>query len=179
MTISLKLIATEQSPLITPAKKREKRAKGKKMYLFEIANFFQKLKMKNVYVCSSDTLPVKFSLPAGFVCNLSPRNSEGSHWISFIITENRNCLFLDSIFQTPKVENIFRFIKLHSKSLQCCSFQLQNHSSVVCGLYACVFVYFALKYRMNMLEFESNFSGNLVLNDLMIRKMFAHICKRF
>lgn len=54
------------------------------MFLYEILNFLsKKVASKNIYVVPVDMLPSKFSLPAGFVVNLSPSNYEGKLKIQY------------------------------------------------------------------------------------------------
>lgn len=142
------------------------------MFHYELDAFLKKkLKNKNVRVVPSDMLPAKFSLPAGFIVNLSPSNHQGSHWIAIFINESGATTYFCSYGMKPEVRSIQHFLRLHSKTIQYNDRQLQAMQSTYCGEYAAMFLLNSFS-GVRLSDFLKKFSMNLILNDMLITKMF-------
>lgn len=129
---------------------------------------------KGVYPC--DLLPVRFSLPAIFVINLSPHNEGGSHWVSIFISSNRIAFYFDSFGFGVKNTYIIRFLKKHSRKVDYNKHQLQHIRSIKCGQFCCVFAISILK-NCTISSFMSKFSKNLFVNDFVIENMYNYLKK--
>lgn len=143
------------------------------MYQFELIGFLeQKLCNQLFYVVPSDLLPSRFSLPAGFIVNLSPSNHGGTHWIAIYIDEQGHGTYFDSFAMLPRVKTIQLFLRTHCKTVTYNRTQLQSQHSGFCGEYAAMFLLNAFN-GLGLRRFLKFFSTNLILNDMLIRKMFA------
>lgn len=143
------------------------------MYQFELIAFLnQKLGNHLFYVVPSDLLPSRFSLPAGFIVNLSPSNHGGSHWVAIYIDENGHGTYFDSFAMKPRVKTIQLFLRTHCKTLTLNRTQLQSQHSTVCGEYAAMFLLHSFN-GLGLRRFLKLFSTNLILNDMLIGKMYA------
>lgn len=142
------------------------------MYQSELTAFLnRKLCNRRVYVVASDRLPTKFSLPAGFIINLSPSNHPGTHWVALYIDERGDGTYLCSFAMLPRVRTIQNFIRFHCKTIEYNRMQLQSPQSAFCGHYAAIFLIHMFK-GLGLRHFQKQFSTNLILNDLLVRRMF-------
>lgn len=136
---------------------------------YQIFNIF-----KGVFPC--DSLPIKFSLPAIFVINLSPHNEPGSHWVAIYIATNRYAYYFDSFGFPVNNINILRFLKKHSVRIKYNKMQLQHITSNKCGRFCCVFAIAILK-KCTIPSFLSKFCKNLYVNDIVIENMYKYLKK--
>jgi hypothetical protein len=148
------------------------------MNSIQIKNYMQRQNNTNIFkgVFASDSLPDSFSLPAGFIVNLSPSTSPGSHWISIYIDSNKNCEYFDSFGFQPKEIEIIKFMKKHSKIIKPVDIQLQHLMSKNCGKYATVFLVWRMKNK-NTANFIQLFNKNLFLNEKLIEKYYKYFLK--
>lgn len=143
------------------------------MYQYELASFLnRKLPSHHIFVGPCDQLPSQFSLPAGFVINLSPGNHSGTHWVAIYINECGHGTYFCSFAMLPRVRHIQHFIRAHCKTIKYNGMQLQSQHSVFCGEYAAMFLIHSFN-GLGLTHFQKYFSTNLILNDLLIRKMFS------
>jgi hypothetical protein len=126
---------------------------------------------KGVY--SSDNLPNLFSIPAAFIVNLSPSNSEGTHWISIFIDENHNIEYFNSFGIPPKETSIIKFLERHGRTIRYVNNQIQHLMSKNCGKFAAVFIMFKMLNRPTE-NFIGLFNRNLILNDMLIENYFLY-----
>ncbi len=148
------------------------------MLNFELRTFLRrKLADRQVYVMPSDILPERFSLPAGFIVNLSSSNQPGTHWVAIYINECGEGTYFCSFAMKPQEKNIQNFLRMHCKTIEYNSMQLQSQHSDLCGHYAAIFLMHAFN-GLGLTHFQKFFSTNLILNDLLIRKMFTR-CQNF
>lgn len=145
------------------------------MYLYELLLFLKKKVGEGIHVVSSDNLPTVFKRPAGIIVNLSDSSSSGTHWVAIVIDELGNGTYFCSFGYKPKVRNIQRFLKTNCKTVLCNSQQLQKLSSTYCGEYCAVFLFLSLKHGLSLDHFLKYFSHNLVLNDVLIKKLFQRL----
>lgn len=144
------------------------------MYQYELAAFLKRrIPNQHVYVVPSDLLPRQFALPAGFIVNLSPSDHGGSHWIAIFINAYGHGTYFCSFGMKPKVKTIQDFLRMHCKTVQINKQQLQATHSKYCGEYAAMFLISSFN-GLGLSRFLQQFSTNLILNDMLIRKMFAH-----
>ncbi len=121
-------------------------------------------------VCAIDQLPrIKKNTAYGIVLNLSRSGEVGSHWTAIFIDKKRNWSYLDSYGFRPRGHHIESFrdcsvIKYNNQ-------QLQQLSSKVCGMYASLFVLHMMDGG-SVTTFTSRFSKNLLLNDLIVEKLY-------
>lgn len=133
---------------------------------------FQRLGIfKGVFPC--DGLPEKFSLPAGFIINLSKHDSRGSHWVALYIDRYRIAHYFDSFGFPPQQGEIIRFINRHSKKLNFNKKQIQHIISDKCGKFAVLFI-LAKMYNKCVEEIMEKFSSNLRVNDVVIENIFNY-----
>lgn len=126
---------------------------------------------KGVYAC--DTLPSKFTLPAGFVVNLSKKTQIGTHWIALYIDEYGVCIYFDSYGTKPMNNDILRFIKLHSKKVIVSETQIQHVNSVKCGKFASIFILMKM-YGKEVDAIVKQFSKNLTVNDKVVENFVRY-----
>lgn len=126
---------------------------------------------KGVFPC--DGLPEKFSLPAGFVINLSDHNSRGSHWVGLFIDRKRTADYFDSFGFPPKQREIIRFIKKHSKRLNHNKKQIQHIISNKCGKFVILFILCKI-FNKSVNQVIDKFSSNMSVNDILIENLYAY-----
>jgi hypothetical protein len=146
------------------------------MNTFQLIDYMQNSNTSNIFkgVFPSDKLPNSFSLPAGFIINLSPSTSEGSHWVAIYIDRFQRCEYFDSFALPLNNKQIQEFINKHSKSQYFSDVQLQHLRSNKCGKFAAVF----LNYRMrNKSLFDYLFSKNLMINEKLIEEYYNYFKK--
>lgn len=142
------------------------------MYDYEIASILDRKLNTKVYVGPCDLIPCQFSLPAGFVVNLSSQNESGTHWIAIFVDEKGHGTYFCSFGMKPAVRSIQLFLRMHCKTVTINKTQLQNQQSTVCGEYAVLFLIYSFK-GISLTQFLKLFSKNLILNDKLIEKMFS------
>jgi hypothetical protein len=148
------------------------------MNSLQIKNYMQHQNKKNIFkgVFPSDGLPNSFSLPAGFIVNLSPSNAPGSHWISIFINEEKDCEYFDSFGIEPKEVEILRFMHKNSNTVKFINTQLQHLISQKCGKYAAVYIIFRMKNKKTI-NFLQLFSKNLLINEKLIENYYMYFLK--
>lgn len=145
------------------------------MYLYELQDFFaRKVSNKNIYVVPYDKLPEKFTLPAGFVVNLSKASEVGSHWTSFYIDVRGRGSYFDSYGFKPPHKAILQFLKIHSKEWTYNNHQYQQLHSKVCGMYAAIFIFY-ISNNISLDLFKKQFSKNLTINDYVVAKIYEKL----
>ena len=74
-------------------------------------------------------------LPASYIVY-----SKG-HWTSFLILDKKTCLYFDSLGSKVLNPEIITFLSSYSFiKVKCNKMQIQHDSSILCGLYCCLFV---------------------------------------
>lgn len=150
------------------------------MFLDQINKFFQTKKIKVVCV-PRDLLPTRrlhpHDLPAAFIVNLSSSDEPGSHWITVSINRERHGVYFCSFGLELGVGDIRHFLQRNCKTIEISRKQLQPLKSVTCGNFATVYAYCFMKLGMTLDEFLSNFSHNLILNDLLIQRVHTRILR--
>lgn len=137
-----------------------------------LINPFQRCNIfKGVYAC--DMLPKKFSLPAGFVVNLSPHTSRGSHWIGIFFDNKKTAHYFDSFGFPPTDSNILKFINSHSLAWDFNRNQYQHINSYSCGKFVILFILCRM-YEKDVDDVFKKFSTNLFVNELVIEKLFSY-----
>lgn len=129
---------------------------------------------KGVFPC--DRLPDSFSLPAGFIVNLSPSHSEGTHWISIFIDEQKNCELFDSFGVKMHDVRILNFLKKHGNKVIFADKQLQHLKSHNCGKFAAVYNVFRM-HKKTLSDFQQLFCNNLFINDSIIERFYNYFKK--
>lgn len=134
--------------------------------------FQKKAIFKGVFAC--DVLPSKFTLPASFVINLSPKTNKGTHWIGLYIDEKGQADYFDSYGIAPENLNIRNFLRIHSNKLNYNKRQIQHLSSVKCGKFVCIFI-IAKMYNKSFNDLLDRLSNNLTINDLVVENIFKYL----
>lgn len=122
----------------------------------------------NTSVVASDELPIEFTVPHGFIINLSPKRDPGSHWVALYIDENCVGEYMDSFGVPPRVPEIEYFINEKCISCDYNKICLQQYNSNVCGKYAVFFLYSRFKNNL----FYKYFGLNRFINDYNVNKHF-------
>lgn len=134
---------------------------------------FQKRNIfKGVFAC--DALPSKFTLPAAFVINLSPKADKGTHWVAVYIDKYGTAFYFDSYGFAPDNKNIRNFLRLHSNRLSYNKRQIQHISSVKCGKFVCIFIITKM-YNKSFDDLLDKLSNNLTINDLVVDNIFKYL----
>lgn len=125
-------------------------------------------------VCAIDQLPrtLKKNKEHGFVINLSRASERGSHWASLYIDKQRNATWCCSFAFKPRGHQIRNFINKNCKTFSYNKQQLQQLNSSVCGMYATLFILHMMN-NGTLNSFVKHFSKNLLLNDIIIDKMYT------
>lgn len=142
----------------------------------DIIKIMQPIQRRKIFagVYAADCLPHQAKLPSAYIINTSPRNQLQGHWIALYLGENGVAEYFDSFGFPPLQRKIQLFIRLHSKQIIFNKIQIQHLSSVKCGKYAIVFI-LAKIFKKSITEVIKKFSSNLMVNDLIIEKIFAHM----
>ena len=90
-------------------------------------------------VFPSDKLPEPRFLPCCFVANIQDHTQPGSHWVSVHMDEERNASYFDS-FAEPPVDNFYKYLMRHSRTLEYNTIRVQGFTSETCGLHAFCFL---------------------------------------
>lgn len=124
-------------------------------------------------VCAIDQLPrtLEKNKEYGFVINLSRATEPGTHWTALYIDKQRNATWFCSYSFKPQGYYIQNFFKKNCKRISCNKNQLQQLNSTVCGMYATLFILHMMN-KFTLSSFEKRFSKNLLLNDIIIEKMY-------
>lgn len=130
---------------------------------------------KGVFPCN--LLPLKFSLPAIFVINLSPDDEPGSYWVAVYISANRCAFYFDSFGLPVKNSFIMRFLTANTVRINYNKSQIQHITSKKCGQFCCVFAVSILK-NCTINSFLSKFCQNLFVNDIVIENMYNYLKKK-
>lgn len=87
------------------------------------------------------------------IINTDVSSQSGKHWQAMFFTTKRNqrcCTFFDSFGRKPFNVFIKKFIRENSDHLEYNHKRLQDYTSLVCGEYCCVFLYYKTQnYTMN------------------------------
>lgn len=152
------------------------------MNTLHLREFFSKLNLHRtkVIVCAIDELPrkrIKIKRTRyenfAFVINLSKKSEFGSHWTSVFITKDHHTYYVDSYGFKPRSYQLMAFIQRNSIQATYSTQQLQQLTSNVCGMYAACFIaHMANGYSFD--SFIAKFSKNLLINDIVIVKLFNY-----
>lgn len=130
---------------------------------------------KGTFPC--DRLPLDFSVPAGFIINLSPAGTLGSHWVALYIDGAANGHYFDSYGFKPLVKDVRKFISKHCRTISYNERQLQHIQSNICGRYASVFI-ITMFHGVSMESFVHGFSKNTLINDIVMNRKYMHLKQR-
>lgn len=144
----------------------------------DIVRYMEPFKYKKIFrgVFASDSLPHKVNLPSAFIINTSPRRQLEGHWVGLYLNRNGVAEYFDSFGFPPQQRDILNFIKHHSRKLIYNKKQIQHLSSNKCGKFAIVFILIKL-FKRSVLELVDRFSLNLMVNDLILERIFSHLNK--
>ena len=123
-------------------------------------------------VLAANELPLRVKKkPCFFIVNTDNNTQKGQHWVVFYFPLKGNPEFFDSLGNSPYHYNKkFQYILIREgKRYKYFSSRLQNKGSKYCGYYC---LYYILA-RCNGVKYEDvfkNFSNNLYINDMIIRK---------
>lgn len=132
-----------------------------------------------IIVCAVDELPtirLKRGKNYGFVVNLSPKSSPGSHWIAIYI-QNIDGEQL-GYYIRPRSAYLTKFLRKNCSRIGYSKRQLQQLHTNVCGMYAAYF----LIHMINGFPFSaflSKFSRNLLINDHFIVKIYNYYLRNY
>ena len=120
-------------------------------------------------VYSIDNLPVLQNYPAYLVVNLSPENSQGSHWIALRVEHSKIEVF-DSLKLKKYPKELTDFFGDRKKYFYK---RIQSDSSFYCGFFVCFFVIFRSLYSLKTTT--SFFSKTLAENDQLLLNKLSQI----
>jgi hypothetical protein len=108
---------------------------------------------------------------AAFISNIQDSKSEGSHWVSLYVDENKEAFYFDSYGNHPQFyhKEWLRYLRRYPKT-HMHSFQVQSETTQVCGLHSL----FAIMAYKKSLPLSSVYSqSDYCFNDLFISYFFA------
>jgi hypothetical protein len=136
---------------------------------FEFMQYFDKIRhVRQLFlkVISIDQIPKVIPIKHFLICNLSPADSPGSHWIVIVRSENDTLEIYNSL-GTPSLDYLLPFLKFRKKyEITYNQEQFQSNSSTNCGFFC---IYFIVQRVLNFdmsfedileLIFETNFEIN-------------------
>jgi hypothetical protein len=141
---------------------------------YEFDQYFKKI--DTVYqlfdtVCSIDKIPFNLHVKHFVICNLSPSNQPGSHWI-VIIRSEENILEIFNSLGCSTLDDLKPYLRNFSDKmvLEFNSDQFQPNTSKNCG-YFCIFfiIHRVLNYDLSFATIlEDYFSPNIAKNDQIV-----------
>lgn len=145
------------------------------MDTLELQSYLDRNNKRNIVlkVSAIDQLPkkIKRNVEYGIIINLSKSDDPGSHWTAVYFDKDGLASYFDSYGFKGRGHYIESFIKRNCKKFEYNNQQLQQLSSKVCGMYSALFIL----HKMNggsIKSFVSRFSKNLLLNDLIVEKLY-------
>jgi hypothetical protein len=149
---------------------------------FEFEHYFSKLLIvKNIFegVFSINTVPKRIKKKHFLICNLSPSNEPGSHWIVILRADKNHIEIFNSLgYDTQQKFCLFRN-KLPFKTIKFFEYnenQFQPDAAKTCGLFC---IYFAIN---RILNYDHSFST--ILEDIFVEnkdendKKVIYYCER-
>ena len=138
------------------------------LYGFQIANALDGV----VDVMSADQIDYLRG-PALAVCNTSPQNTRGTHWVGVCIDEQNRGEFFDSYGLHPMAYGLESVMKT-TRTWTYNDISLQCYNSSVCGHYVIGYC-LAKMAGCSMEEFVYIFSNNSKLNDEKIYRLVKDV----
>lgn len=141
------------------------------------SNNLTKYKFKGVFACNK--LPTHPVLkPSFYVANTDPSHKPGEHWVAFYFPKNKPAEYFCSAGQYPN--KYFRlFLNKNCKTFTYNSLRIQSETSILCGVYCCVFIYLRCKNISFKLILKLFNYFNLYYNDILVLSLFKYIFKNF
>ena len=126
-----------------------------------------------------DHLPkIKLTHDCSFIVNTDYSTGRGIHWVAIFAPKNGIIEYFDPFGKKPVNEEIFEFIKLNSPDYIFNKKQIQNLSSMKCGLF-CIFYILTRSRGISMIKSTEFFNNISYLNDDLIDKIFKKVRFKF
>jgi hypothetical protein len=116
-----------------------------------------------------DKLPMEIDYPTCLIINNQKSTKAGEHRLALFFDKNQNAIFFDSFGFSPRLYNLDKYIKLHSRKFDWNKKQLQSTTSTYCGYYCILFLLFICR-KKSLNYFLKNFKSPS-LNDAVIEKL--------
>ena len=129
-----------------------------------IEDLMSKLPTNFKGVFSSDDIPLFTQSDVSFICNLSKRNEQGTHFIGVYISKNY-IIYFDPFGLECYVQNICKYLQIYNRQIVHSLSMIQHPSSLHCG-YFCIGFVLAMNNNYSISMYQNIFnSKNLYLND--------------
>ena len=128
-------------------------------------------KFLGVYPCDSTPRIIDKQI-FSVIFNMSKHNENGSHFIS-ILKKNQTVFYFDS--RGKKCDNVYilNFLKHISNKYSFNNFQMQNDSSIFCGVYCLGFLVACQKLNFQPKTYIDLFLFNDTLNDQIVTEFIV------
>ena len=119
---------------------------------------------KNFSGCFSKDRIILLDNNKSLIYNLQNSNQNGSHWCS--VTRRNNTIFIFDSFRIGEIPSeiyeIYKNFKIITNI-----YQIQHISSILCGLYSKLFIFYNVKNENNFINFFTLFNkSNFLKNEL-------------
>jgi len=150
---------------------------------FELEELASRRGIDLIGVYSKDDLPHKKKVGSYIINMQNEHDGNGTHWVSFIIFENRKCCYFDSfgVYMPDDLLNwlsIFQPVAINKR-------QIQDIKSEMCGYFCIAFIEFFKNFDLKQYDvFEKYddyincFSNNLKMNDKIVVQLLDKMARR-
>lgn len=136
------------------------------------SNNVTKAKFKGVF--ASNRLPKSSVIkPSFYIANTDPSYKSGQHWVAFYFPKNKPAEFFCPAGEPP-IKPFISFLNKNSETFIYNKRRIQSESSILCGVYCCIFIYLRCKNLSfnNIINIFNYY--NLYENDLLILHLFKY-----
>lgn len=131
-------------------------------------------------VYSIDKIPNRvYKKPSSYVINTDPSYQPGTHWVAVYFPKERRspAEFFDSFGRAPFNKRFITFLTNNSDRYIYNAKQLQNHYSLMCGKYCCLYLLDRCSGK-KMKDFTNRFRENMsstLSNDKTVQFLFRKL----
>ena len=128
---------------------------------FDLENILNNLQIQCYGIFFKNQLPTQ-AKKGNYIINMSNSDTNGSHWVCFIIKDAKTCYYFDS-FATPPPLEVMKFCG--KRTIIYNDIQIQANTSTCCGWFCVGFLLHAkLKDKLFLSEYVNMFKHNKYLN---------------
>lgn len=116
-----------------------------------------------------DAIPSLPQRPIAFIVNTDSKHEQGEHWVAFILTKRKTCIYFDPFGFPPLHSDFINYFQKEAPSgLFYSSMTTQNAYSDLCGNY-CIHFIRKLLSGCSLLKFLKTFTSDTLQNDQIIK----------
>lgn len=144
------------------------------MNSLEILQALLQIPRHTIGVYPSDLIPKKWGKPAAFVFNTENSKKPGAHWVAVYVDKKAHGYYFDSFGMPPFVQDHIDRLRENCKMIKFNKKQLQSESSVVCGQFCIMFLFYAA-HDIELHKFFDLFASDLEKNDSIVEEFAAKV----